>query len=67
MVDYNVSGFGGSKSIVLAQIHPIIGAKNGVLGIGYIVVGSASLLCFVVFALAQCFGCSRKPGEVAHL
>jgi hypothetical protein len=62
---YNVSAFGGTKSVVLATTS-WLGGKNPFLGIAYIVVGSISLLQGIVFLIKQLVS-PRKLGDTSYL
>ncbi len=62
---YNVTGFGGTKSVVLATTS-WLGGKNPFLGIAYIVVGSISLLQGIIFLIKQLVS-PRKLGDTSYL
>jgi hypothetical protein len=62
---YNVSSFGGTKSVVLATTS-WLGGKNPFLGIAYIVVGAVSLLQGIVFLIKQLVS-PRKLGDTSYL
>mmetsp|Transcript_2198 Transcript_2198/g.3670 ORF Transcript_2198/g.3670 Transcript_2198/m.3670 type:complete len:318 (+) Transcript_2198:37-990(+) len=63
--NFNVTGFDGTKSIVLATTS-WLGGKNPFLGIAYMVVGGISLLQGLLF-LARHLIAPRKLGDTSYL
>jgi len=63
--NYDVEGFGGTKSIIISNVSAF-GGKNPFLGIGYIVVGCISLLLGVIFLVKSMVN-PRKLGDTSHL
>lgn len=65
MADFDVTEFGGTKSILLST-RTVIGGKNNFLGIAYIVVGGLCLLLGALF-LATHLIRPRKLGDHSYL
>lgn len=63
--NFDVSGFDGTKSIVISTVGKF-GGKNPFLGVAYIVVGSISLFFGCVF-LAKHLISQRKMGDITKL
>ena len=59
--NYPVSGFSGTKALVVSTVS-VIGGKNPFLGIAYIVVGFAAIGLAALFALRSYFG-GRRLGD----
>jgi len=63
---YDVSGFGGTKSIALSTIS-WVGGKNKFLGVAYLVVGGLSLLLALVFLIVHLLNRDRLELAIASL
>ncbi len=64
-VNFPVSAFSGSKSVVISTVS-FLGGKNDFLGIAYIVVGATCAALAIAFAVKEWF-CPRRPGDVKFL
>ncbi|KAG4096463.1 Lem3/Cdc50 [Neocallimastix lanati (nom. inval.)] len=62
---FDVKSFGGTKSIIISNTSAF-GGKNPFLGIGYIIVGSISLLIGIVFLVKNMLN-PRKLGDTSYL
>lgn len=62
---YPVTGFGGSKFLVVSTTS-FMGGKNPFLGIAYLVVGFACVAVAALFAVKQYFG-GRRLGDTSFL
>ena len=63
--NFEVSSFGGSKTLVLTTLAEF-GGKNIALGSSYIVIGSISLFLGVLFAAKRCIS-PRPLGDIKSL
>jgi len=63
--NFEVSSFGGSKSLVLTTLAEF-GGKNIALGSSYIVIGSISLFLGILFAAKRCIN-PRPLGDIKSL
>lgn len=52
IVDFNVTEYGGTKSIMIST-RTVMGGKNSFMGIAYIVVGGVCVLIGVLFTAAN--------------
>jgi len=62
---FDVDSFGGTKSIIISNVSAF-GGKNPFLGIGYIIVGSISLLLGLIFLIKNMIK-PRKLGDTSYL
>ncbi|ORX43280.1 transcription regulator [Piromyces finnis] len=62
---FDVESFGGTKSIIISNVSAF-GGKNPFLGIGYVVVGSLSLLLGIIFLVKNMIS-PRKLGDTSYL
>jgi len=62
---FDVDSFGGTKSIIISNVSAF-GGKNPFLGIGYIVVGTISLILGLIFLIKNMIN-PRKLGDTSYL
>lgn len=63
--NFEVTSFGGSKSLVLTTLAEF-GGKNIALGSAYVVIGSISLFIGILFVLKRCIN-PRQLGDIKSL